>query len=457
MKSACLYISLLICLSVTLADAERLQIADKHYLKYGEKYVALFGLGNFWTLGDPATDYKGMIGTFARDGSNLMRMSIVCAPIRYEGLDPRDILYPWARTDTPGANDGGNKFDLTKLNETFFQRVRDVCEFAETHETFIMIVLWDEIPIENNSTRWFRHPFHPQNNINDLGLPKNMGSDGDPRLLRFYDLNNEKLLSIQESTVGRLLAIVADLGNVFYTISNEYAGGEAWHRHWHDFIKRYSTETGIEPILTDELEYRDFSPDYTDLISLTTRQTGGSGNWRQNRPVVNHKTGKKLADVSESDDAIKAFWSVFANGGHTSDDSYDGDTPPNAHDSALVQTGSKRLDFHQARQRIASLRRFINSVPFWTWKPADDMVLEGEAEVMADPGRDYFIFLPQGGAVTLQLDGVGMLPFRWYQIENGKFLPSDAIELGKAQNLEPPFSGMAALHIGHPVGDKERR
>jgi len=103
-----LLFAIFLCLGgVTLANAERLQIANQHYLKYGDKYVALFGLGNFWTLGDSATNYRDMIETFARDGSNLIRMSIVCTPIRYEGLEPKNILYPWARTDVPFLPQGG--------------------------------------------------------------------------------------------------------------------------------------------------------------------------------------------------------------------------------------------------------------------------------------------------------------------------------------------------------------
>ena len=35
------------------------------------------------------------------------------------------LLAPWARSATPGYADGGNKFDLEKWDDAYFQRLRD--------------------------------------------------------------------------------------------------------------------------------------------------------------------------------------------------------------------------------------------------------------------------------------------------------------------------------------------
>jgi hypothetical protein len=290
------------------AAEPRLQIANTHFLEYGGEPVALFGMGNFWALADPGVDFRDMISAYKSDGGNFMRISLFGhTVIKRAGLNPTDIIHPFARSLTSGANDGGNKFDLSQHNPIYFQRLKDISEFAQQNEVFIMFVIWDEIAIEQSSYRWEVNPFNPENNINGLALPgSSLG--GVPQ---FYDLTNAPLLGFQEAFLAHVLDTVAPYGNVFFTISNEYTGSNEWHKHWVDLINNYENTSGLSPIFTNELEYLDYSPSHTDFISLTTTQQGGSGNWRPNRPVVNHKTGPKFERDSERDAARKAWWSVF--------------------------------------------------------------------------------------------------------------------------------------------------
>ncbi|HZJ15617.1 MAG TPA: hypothetical protein VFD27_11230, partial [Chthoniobacteraceae bacterium] len=60
--------------------------------------------------------------------------------------------------------------------------------------------------------RWSSNPFHPDNNINDLGLPKDhaLGKD------RFFNLKNAKLRAIQEAFVDRLLSEFGGYGHIIF-------------------------------------------------------------------------------------------------------------------------------------------------------------------------------------------------------------------------------------------------
>src|ERR1051325_1582898 len=52
------------------------------------------------------------------------------------------FICPWARTDTPGATDGGNKFDLTKFNPAYFERLKNFIAEAGKRGVVVELVLF---------------------------------------------------------------------------------------------------------------------------------------------------------------------------------------------------------------------------------------------------------------------------------------------------------------------------
>lgn len=59
-------------------------------------------------------------GAYAETGGNFNIASNTLAPARGR------FIAPWARSDEPGAFDGGNKFDLKRWNEAYFKRLKDL-------------------------------------------------------------------------------------------------------------------------------------------------------------------------------------------------------------------------------------------------------------------------------------------------------------------------------------------
>jgi hypothetical protein len=54
-------------------------------------------------------------------------------------------------------------------------------------------------------------------------------------------------------------------------------------------------------------------------------------------------------------------------------------------------------------KRYRILRDFFESTRWWGAEPHQDLVVEGTAWCLADPGREYIVFAPQGGPITLRL------------------------------------------------------
>ena len=91
----------------------------------GEHYGAVLNLD---------FDYKTYLQTLATDGLNLTRTfpggyvePMGAFKIERNALAPAGgrLICPWVRSNRPGYIHGGNRFDLSRLDNAFFRRLRD--------------------------------------------------------------------------------------------------------------------------------------------------------------------------------------------------------------------------------------------------------------------------------------------------------------------------------------------
>ncbi len=98
--------------------------------------------------------------------------------------------------------------------------------------------------------------------------------------------------------------------------------------------------------------------------------------------------------------------------------------------------------FHQ-------LREFFESTRYWELEPAGDVTSAGWC--LANPGKEYVVFLQQSQPFSVKLRGVtGSLPAQWYQPLTGQRVRANTRADGEHQ-LTPPAEwgdGPVALHIG---------
>ena len=73
---------------------------------------------------------------------------------------------------------------------------------------------------------------------------------------------------------------------------------------------------------------------------------------------------------------------------------------------------------------------------------------ENEAYCMAEPGRQYAIYFPDGGAVTLDVSAAqGPLEVRWLDINRSAWQEPETVALNRALRLEAPGKGQWAALI----------
>jgi hypothetical protein len=94
------------------------------------------------------------------------------------------------------------------------------------------------------------------------------------------------------------------------------------------------------------------------------------------------------------------------------------------------------------------LRAFFEGTNYWLLNPADELVSEGYC--LANPGREYVVFLNQARPFTLRLEGLAE-PVRgeWYGPFTGRRAATGNLSNGEA-HLTPPAEwggGPVALHV----------
>ena len=144
---------------------------------------------------------------------------------------PNSYITPWARSETPGYKNGGNKFDLTKWDDKYFQRLKGFVNEASAKNIIVEFALF--CPFYEDGM-WALSPMNPVNNVN---------STPDIARTDVYTLDkNGSLLDIQKSVVKKLVTELNAFDNVIFEICNEpYFGGVTME--WQHAIADVITET----------------------------------------------------------------------------------------------------------------------------------------------------------------------------------------------------------------------
>ncbi len=421
--------ALIACAAASLAGtavAANLALTDpaspvgQRGLVYKGRPVFAAGSGSFWLLSDPY--YYNADGTTnlarlrahldkykainpAGNALGVIRLSAWGTPVRYAGVDHSKKRYPCARSATPGARDGGNKFDCSRFDEAFFSHVVTVAREADSRGILLGIILWDEIPLERDPVthRWNDNPFCPDNNVNGYGLPS-CDADGLPE---FYDAAPSACRDHQDAIVRKFADVLKDEPNVFFFIGNEYTGSAAWRDRQIQTINERNAANGAD-LLHVTMEWTEASA-ISDGVSPGTHDvaTGSKAFRADGRPLIAERpTTKAIAGARQQ------LWQRFIDGAASAGtrDDYNGDTPPDA-------TKDQQASDDQ------QLRRFVNSLIGGLDRLVpDDGPFSGGWNGRVRPGAEYVAHrLDSSGTITVDLTG-----------ENGAWKLLDWDPLGSA-------------------------
>ncbi|MHC4356741.1 MAG: apiosidase-like domain-containing protein, partial [Planctomycetota bacterium] len=92
--------------------------------------------------------------------------------------------HPWLRTGPGKALDGKPKFDLTKFDPEYFERLTRRLEAARRRGIYVSVMMFEGWAMQRVEDGWKSHPFHPKNNVNNIDGDAN----GDGKGLEVHEL-----------------------------------------------------------------------------------------------------------------------------------------------------------------------------------------------------------------------------------------------------------------------------
>jgi hypothetical protein len=103
-------------------------------------------------------------------------------------------------------------------------------------------------------------------------------------------------------------------------------------------------------------------------------------------------------------------------------------------------------DIVGARRAMGQTRRLAERVDLASMVPAGE--LASTRFCLADAGREYLVYVPNGGAVTVDLSATkGDVSVDWVDARTGEVAAKGVVPGGAKRRFEPPSHGPAALHL----------
>jgi hypothetical protein len=359
---------------------------------------------------------------------------------------------PYQRTGPGNALDGQSKFDLTKFNQAYFDRLRARVIAARDRGIYVSIMLFDGWSIEDakggfgSNNPWLGHPFNKSNNINSINGDLNGNDSGEET----HTLDNPSVTSLQDAYVKKVIDTVNDLDNVLFEVSNEShdASGE-WQNHMISLIHQYEAgKPKQHPVgITAMWPGGDNSDLFTSSAEWVSPNDGNEG-FFSDPPSAN---GTKVI-LSDTDHLCGVcgdrawVWKSFTRGENPIFmDGYDG---------AGYGVGGEGFDTNDptwvsARKNMGYTLTYANRMNLAAMKPLPNLASSGY--ILANPNggkSEYLVYLPSGGSVIVNLSGAsGNLASEWLNLENGNVTTGSVTTGGGNRTLTAPFNGDAVLYL----------
>lgn len=444
---------------------------SRYFLWRGEPTVLITSGEHYGALLNLDFDYRAYFAELERCELNLTRtfsgtyrevpssFGITDNPLAPK---PNRYICPWARSNQPGYFDGGNKFDLTRWDEAYFQRLHNFMKEAQARGVIVELTLF--CPMYRDEL-WRACPMNAANNVNDVGTVERND---------VYTLDHPDLLAVQKAVTEKIVTELRDYDNLYYEVCNEpYFGGVRmeWQHAIADTIRATEDKLAVRHLISMNIangraKVEDPHPAVSifnfhycvppDVVAMNSHLRGVIGE---------NETGfRGQADIlyrTEGWDFILAGGGLYNN----LDYSFTPQTP----DGSLRDYHSPGGGSPELREQLQILKRFMYSFDFVRMQPSDDVIKRVRpkltASCLAEKSEAYAIYLhvplphkPDNldellqedvrARLTLQLPR-GRYRTEWWDTKTGDVSRGPDLDHpgGTVKLQSPPFDNDVALRV----------
>ena len=159
---------------------------------------------------------------------------------------------PFARSGQGTAYDGLSKYDLTKYNNWYWNRLKQFADIADQKGLVLLHENYFQHNIIEAGAHYADFPWRPANNINNTGFPEPVPYAGDKRIFmaeQFYDVNHPVRRELHKAYIKKCLDNFNQNNGVIQLISAEYTGPLHFVQFWLDTIKEWEKQTGKNALI----------------------------------------------------------------------------------------------------------------------------------------------------------------------------------------------------------------
>ncbi|MBD0823773.1 DUF6298 domain-containing protein [Aestuariibaculum marinum] len=361
---------------------------------------------------------------------------------------------PFARTGEGLAWDQLSKYDLTKFNGWYWNRLGRFADLAEANGQLLINQQYFQHNIIEAGAHWSSSPWRSINNVNGTGFPEPPPYAGDKRIFmaeQFYDVTNENRRNLHEGFIRKSLENFADNSNVIHFTSAEYTGPLHFMEFWLDEVKAWETENGNKNIIglsaTKDVQdaiLQDASrANIVDLIDIRYwhyRQDGtvyapeGGKNLAPRQHARKMKTGKETEEQIYR--AVREYREAYPNKVVL----YSTMAAPRFGWPVLMAGGSlPNIPF-------INVDGFYQHLTNMNVNKTQD--LNSDVWTLEDAGTAYLHYLRHGETVEIDLtDYSGKFEVYWIDSGNGEVISTTNIKGKSRHNLKAPQPNKAELVV----------
>ena len=457
--------------------------SNTNYFKDANGTVLILNGSQTWNTfqdwgsnGSPQTlDFDAFVKFLVAHGHNFTLLWITELPkfsgFPSTGTSQPDLTVsplPWRRTGPGNATDGLPKFDLTRLDQGFFDRLRT--RVQALHKAGIYVGVY---PFTGEWLNIFRgpvdgYPFTGANNINGV----DDGYTGGRKGIGSVTMNAPNAITrFQDAYVEKVVDTLNDLPNVLWIVSEEApANSTWWNDHQISHIRAYESKKpqqhpiGYAALIgaPDTILYNSDADWVAPQVRISPATSCGSG-----KPTCK-------VNINDSDHSYFGMWNDTAQQNRNYAwqnfmvgnqvlfmDPYVVYYPRESRNLCVSPTNvicsgpDRRWD--NFRDNLGYILRYSRKLNLANIAPRSSLCSTGYCLAQTPRlGAEYLVYAPSGGAFTVDLSAMPSsrkLDVEWFNPASGASTIGDPVPAGSSSpSFVPPFSGDAVLYLVDATG-----
>jgi hypothetical protein len=378
---------------------------------------------------------------------------------------------PWLRTGPGKATDGGPKFDLTKFDQRYFDRLRSRTQALNRAGIYAGIYFFTGEFLNIFRCPSDGYPFTGANNVNGIDDGYTGGKRGTGSITMTAP---NAITRFQDAYVEKVIDTLNDLPNVLWIVSEEAPDNSKWwnnheiaHAREYESRKPHQHPIGYAALIpttatTDSTLYNSDADWVAPAARISPVKSCGGGQpaCKVNVNDSDHSYWEMWKETAQTN--RNYAWENFVSGNQVLFmDPYLVYYPREDRNLCGSVTNGicSKLDlrWENFRNNLGYILKYSHKLNLANVTPQSSLSSTGKCLAQTPVvGAEYLVYAPSGGPFNVNLSAMPAsrnLKVEWFNPSTGTVIAKTPIPSGSSsQSFTPPFPGDAVLYLVDTAG-----